>query len=219
MLSPDLISRKCEICGAGRKTPPDGDQRAGPIRSRRFRIKRLGQILSPASRVASAASPADEEGERSGAGHRPSDRGSAGYAGRAIVFPDEAGSITVGGRGGYQSILTHSIADLTVGWERPTWSAVIEPHQQVCSPPSRWARPIPNCTRSTTAPANCRTAVLDRVSCRHGVTRLECSRRAMGCLRENRRESGSSESGRRQARPVCPKSASNGSHRSHSLRS
>jgi hypothetical protein len=148
MLSPDLISRKCETCGAGRKTPPDGDQRAGPIRSRRFRIKRLGQILSPASRVASAASPADEEGERSGAGHRPSDRGSAGYAGRAIVFPDEAGSVTVGRRGGCQSILTHSIADLTRRMGAPDWSAVIEPHQQVCSPPSGGRGHDQTCTRS-----------------------------------------------------------------------
>ena len=41
----------------------------------------------------------------------------------------------------------------------------------------------------TTAPANCRTAVLDRTSCPHGVTRLECPRRAMGFFRDYRRES------------------------------
>jgi hypothetical protein len=38
MLSPDLIPRKYGTCAARRKTPPDADQRAGPIRSRRFRI-------------------------------------------------------------------------------------------------------------------------------------------------------------------------------------
>jgi hypothetical protein len=32
MLPPDLVFRKCETCGAGQKTPPDGDQGAGPMR-------------------------------------------------------------------------------------------------------------------------------------------------------------------------------------------
>jgi len=39
------------------------------------------------------------------------------------------------------------------------------------------------------APANCRTAVLDRTLCAHGVTRLQCPCRAMGFFRKCRRES------------------------------
>jgi hypothetical protein len=48
-LHPDAITgfdlSKIGNLRSQRKTPPDGDQGAGPIRSRRFRIKRLGRRL------------------------------------------------------------------------------------------------------------------------------------------------------------------------------
>jgi hypothetical protein len=54
MLPPDLIFRKCETCGAGRKTPSDGDQGAGPFRGRfrpndRERLERRLSLVTVAA--------------------------------------------------------------------------------------------------------------------------------------------------------------------------